>query len=214
MKKILLLSILSSIIAFSDTNAELMKKMESFSKNAFYEFNEVSANNRALGKGTQDVMENSDKILNEVYNDLMKTLNKTDKENLLNAQRMWVKVNDKINEYNDGIFNDYLTGREGILAHGPLTSLSFTDSRIYFLNTYLNRNNKNINDDIKIIFERFISEETPLLKEKDINNISVKELDENLNKIYVSVIKQLEKNSKSEFYEIREKKCSQIPYKK
>ena len=159
MKKILLLSILSSIIAFSDTNAELMKKMESFSKNAFYEFNEVSANNRALGKGTQDVMENSDKILNEVYNDLMKTLNKTDKENLLNAQRMWVKVNDKINEYNDGIFNDYLTGREGILAHGPLTSLSFTDSRIYFLNTYLNRNNKNINDDIKIIFERFISEE-------------------------------------------------------
>ena len=208
MKKILLLSLLSGIIAFSDTNAELMKKMESFSKNAFYEFNEVSANNRALGKGTQDVVENSDKILNEVYNDLVKTLNKTDKENLLDAQRMWVKVNGKIDEYNEGIFNDYLTGREGILAHGPLTILDFTCSRIYFLNTYLNRNNKDTNSEIKTAFKRFEeSEDTSLfLKEKDIKNISISELDKRLNTTYGNVIKQLEKNSKSEFYEAKEKK--------
>ena len=201
MKKILLLSILSSIIAFSDTNAELMKKMESFSKNAFYEFNEGNGSNTALGEGVRKTADNSDKILNDTYGKLMKSLNQTDKDNLLNAQRAWIKLDDGIKEYNYTLFNRYITGREGELVHGPMIILGYTDSRIFFLNIYLNRKNKNINDEINIAFNGL---ET--LKETELTERSLTGLDDDLNKVYVNVIGVLEKQSEDEFYEAKERK--------
>ena len=201
MKKKLFLLFSMGLMVFSDTNSELMKKMETFYKDAFYEFNEGNGSNLALGDGMQKVAANSDKILNETYGKLMNSLNKTDKKNLLNAQRSWVKLDNGIKEYNYALFNRYITGREGELLYGPTIVLGYTESRIFFFNTYLERKNKNIDNDIKIAFDRFDA-----LKETSLSKRSLKDLDDDLNNVYVNVISVLEKDAKDDFYETRDKK--------
>ena len=101
---------LALVSANAFASASSFSKVETFSKDAFYEFNEGNGSNLALGDGMQKVAANSDKILNETYGKLMNSLNKTDKKNLLNAQRSWVKLDNGIKEYNYALFNRYITG--------------------------------------------------------------------------------------------------------
>ena len=152
-KTVLLLGSITCMLLFPKSNSDILVEIEDYTVNSYYEFNNTDNSNYALGLGSGKVVEETDSLLNKVYKELTVSLNVKDKENLINSQRSWIIVNEKFSSGTFETFSDSnYFGRMGILLDAPTIDVSFSESRILFLNTYADRNNNRTNSNINLIF--------------------------------------------------------------